>query len=69
MAGDGPRYGGLNGGPLISSEMTDIERRIREQIDHFDEVYLSGPDNWLMRQRPGRLCENIRDAVLREIGK
>ena len=59
-----PRFGGLNGGPLKSDDMPKIEQTIRDDFDHFDDVYLRGDGNWLMRQRTGRLCEEIVRHVL-----
>ena len=58
-----PRYGGVNDGPLVSSVTDPLERRIREAFDHFDEVCLPGPGNWLARQRTGRLCEEMVDLL------
>jgi hypothetical protein len=55
----GPRYGGVNGGLLVSSVTSPVEHAIREAFDQFDSCYLPGRDNWLMRQRTGRLCEDV----------
>jgi hypothetical protein len=56
---DRPRYGGVNGGPLVSDVTDPVERMIRETFDQFDDVYLRGKKNWLARQCTGRLCEDI----------
>jgi hypothetical protein len=62
---DGPRFGGDNGGPLVADVTDPLEREIREAFDHFDNVFLRGHENWLNRQRTGRLCEDIVRIVQR----
>lgn len=46
-----------------------LEQIIREDFDHFNDVYLRGDGNSLMRQRTARLCEAIVQHVLRELPK
>jgi hypothetical protein len=51
---------------ISAHDMPVVERIIRDDFDHFDDVYLRGEENWLMRQRTGRLCEEIVRHVLRK---
>jgi hypothetical protein len=57
----------MNLDPDDDDDKSRVERLIRDDFDHFDDVYLRGDANWLLRQRTFRLCEDVVRHVLEEI--